>query len=65
MINTDREVCIGCILVWGYERGGSYVQCSHLRVLRVGKFITEGVQCVGLRTRRFVELDHERTGGRI
>jgi len=39
VINTDGEVRIGCTLVWGYERRDLYVPCSHLRVLRVGKFV--------------------------
>jgi len=33
MINIDRELRIGCIPVWGYKQGGSYVPCSHLRLL--------------------------------
>jgi len=33
MINMDKEIRIGCTLVWGYEWGGSYVLCSHLRML--------------------------------
>jgi len=33
MIDAGREVRICCTLVWGYERGGLYVPCSHLRLL--------------------------------
>jgi len=39
VINTSREVRISCTLVWGYERGGLYVLCSHLRVLRAQRFV--------------------------
>ena len=37
-------------LVWGYERGGSYVPCSHLRAT------TSEVRRVGLRAGRFIEV---------
>ena len=37
-------------LVWEYERGGSYVPCSHLRVVA-----SREVRRVGLRAGRFVE----------
>jgi len=40
---TSGEVPIGDNLVWGYERRGSYVSCSHLRVLRMGRFVIECV----------------------
>jgi len=33
VIDAGGEVRIFCTLVWGYERGGSYVPCSHLRLL--------------------------------
>jgi len=33
MIDASDEVRIGCTLVWGYEHRGSYVSCSHLRLL--------------------------------
>jgi len=33
MMDTDEEVRTECTLVWGYERGGSYVPCSHLRLI--------------------------------
>jgi len=39
VINTDDEVHIGDTLVWGYERGGMYVSCLHLRVLRERRFV--------------------------
>jgi len=39
MINTNEEVCIGDTLVWGYERGGSYIPCSQLSVLQAGRFV--------------------------
>jgi len=32
VMDTDREVNIGCTM-WVYEKGGSYVPCSHLRLL--------------------------------
>jgi len=72
MINMRREVYINDTLVWGYERGGLYVLCSHLRVATSGKvrsgmdhaYWTTGgeVRRVGLRVGRFVELNHERAG---
>jgi len=63
-MDTYGEVCIICILVWGYERGGSYVLCSHSRLLWAGMFIvgvhacwtTSGeVRRVRPRASRFVE----------
>jgi len=33
VIDAGGEVRTCCTLVWGYERGGSYVSCSHLRLL--------------------------------
>ena len=33
MIDGGGEVRICCTLVWGYERVGSYVSCSQLRLL--------------------------------
>ena len=33
VIDAGGEVRICGTLVWGYERGGSYVPCSHLRLL--------------------------------
>jgi len=33
VIDAGGKVRICCTLVWGYERGGSYVLCSHLRLL--------------------------------
>jgi len=51
VINMNGEVHINDFLVWGYERGGSYVSCSHLRVVASGE-----VRRVGLRAGRFVEV---------
>jgi len=64
VIDAGGEVRICCTLVWGYERGGSYVSCSHLRLLWVGRFIvgvhacwttSEEVRRVGPRADMFVE----------
>jgi len=33
VIDAGGKVRIICTLVWGYERRGSYVPCSHLRLL--------------------------------
>ncbi|QCE06364.1 hypothetical protein DEO72_LG9g1376 [Vigna unguiculata] len=33
VIDMSGEVHINDTLVWEYERGGSYVPCSHLRVV--------------------------------
>jgi len=70
VINMSGEVHINDTLVWGYEWGGLYVPCSHLRVATSGKvcswmdhvcWTTSGeVRRVGLLVGRFVELDHER-----
>jgi len=43
VINTDEKVHIGGTLVRGYEWKSSYIPCSHLRVLRAGRFVTECV----------------------
>jgi len=69
VINMSREVHINDTLMWGYERGGSYVSCSHLRVATSEEvrswmdhmcWTTGKEVCrVGLWARRFVELDHE------
>jgi len=70
-IDAGWEFRIFYTFVWGYERGGSYVLCSHLRLLWARRFIvgvhacwtTSGqVRRVGLRAGRFVELDYERVG---
>ena len=61
VIDVGGEVRICCTFVWGYERGGSYVPCSHLRLLWAGRFIV-GFTHVGLRAGRFVELDYGRGG---
>jgi len=38
----------------------SYVPCSHLRDAACGEVCSWWITCVGLRTGRFIELDHER-----
>jgi len=64
VIDAGGEVRICCTLMWGYDWGGSYVPCSHLRLLWAGRFIvgvhawwtTSGqVRRFGPRTDRFVE----------
>jgi len=37
VINMSGEVHINDTLMWGYERGGSYVSCSHLRTATSGE----------------------------
>jgi len=37
VVNMSGEVHINDTLVWGYEWGGSYVPCSHLRVAASGE----------------------------
>jgi len=48
--------------MWGYERGGSYVLCSHLRDAASGEVRNWWIMCVGLRAGKSVELDYERGG---
>jgi len=62
VINISEEVHINDTLEWGYERGGSYVSCSHLRAATSGKVRSCWIMCVGLQVRRSVELDYERGG---
>ena len=70
VIKMSREVYINDTLVWGFERGGSYILCSHLRVAASRGVrswmdhacwtMSREVRWVGLWLGRFVELDHER-----
>jgi len=45
--------------MWGYERGGSYVPCSHLRDIVSGEVRNWWITCVRLMAERSVELDYE------
>ena len=66
MINMSGEGHINDALVWGYERGGSYVLCSNLRgvaSVEVCNWMDHAcwtmggeVRRVGLRAGRFVEV---------
>jgi len=74
LIDAGREVCINGTLMWRCERGGSYVPCSHLRLLEAGGgggfiacvhtcWTTSGhVYRVGLWAGKSVELDHRWVG---
>jgi len=42
--------------------GGSYVPCSHLRVVASKEVRNCWITCVGLRAGRSVELDYKRGG---
>ena len=58
VVNTwwyERGCSYPDTLVWGYEREGSYVPCSHLRDIASREVRTCWSTCVGLRARRFVE----------
>jgi len=46
MIDVGGEVCIRCTLVWGYERGGSYIPYSHMRLLLAGRLIARVHVCL-------------------
>ena len=48
--------------MWGYERGGSYVPCSHLRGAASREVRSWWIMCVELRVGRSVELDYEQGG---
>jgi len=56
------EVYINDTLVWGYERGGSYVRAHTWELLRAVRFVAGWITRVELRAGRSVELDYERGG---
>jgi len=63
-MTSDEHVIIwtGRFILWCSrvnEQGGSYVSWSHLRATASGEVRSCWITCVGLRARRFVELDYE------
>jgi len=62
MNNMSEEVHINDTLVWGYKRGGSYVKCSHLRVVVCGEVRSWMDHACWTTGREFVELNYERGG---